>query len=635
MTVYFIGAGPGAADLLTVRAQRLVRSCGTCLYEGAVVSPELLALCPPISRIINTARMPLAEVVTELQDAETRGDDVALLLSGDPSLYSHLGELVTALDEHDIAWEIVPGVPAYAAAAAALRTELTASEISQSLVLTRVADRSAPMPEGEDLSSVCASGATAVIHIAAHQAEQVREELLPIYGPDTPVAVAAYVSRPEEVLLRTTLSRMPAAVADAGIQRSVVLVVGAVVAPDADTRQAPALRNDDRPRTSSGRPTGGGLEGVAFGAPVAGPYEEPPLFELPGILADRPSGTSSVEDDGRPAEDAETADAASAGTSEEASGPAAETSEHRPAETDDRVSDGRLHVVPDPIEEARRRQVDESELAVPDPVVVEPPMSYRVGPPNKILLLGGTTEGRELANLLDKAGLDVVTALPDRVKRPRLPHGEVRLGGFGGPEGLGRYLYDQQIDLIIDATTPTAERISSTALQASMSTGVPVLRMLRPEWTAQPGDEWLPAPDAEAAARIVQDRYRRPLLTIGQDNLAAFSGDARGSYLIRCEEPPEGALPRRYLLMFDRGPFDVDNEHSLLRRHRIDVVVTTNSGGEDAAATLEAARALHIPVVMIQRPPAAPVPTATSVAEAAQWIVEVFGAPSGTPAPTT
>lgn len=629
MTVYFIGAGPGAADLLTVRAQRLIRSCGTCLYAGSIVPPEVLALCPPISRIINTARMPLAEIVSELKDANARGDDVARLHSGDPSLYSALNEQIDALDELGIAWEIVPGVPAYAAAAAALRTELTMPEVSQTVVLTRVDGRSTPMPPGEDLATACASGATAVIHLAAHQAERVRDELLPVYGPDAAVAVAAFVSRPEEVLLRTTLSRLPAALAAAGIRRTAVIMVGKVFSPDIRAARSGGLLDDDRAGTLTGRSflysdsrprdehgrticdtpqpaapaepdppaTGGGLAGVAFGT-AAGESGHTPTSEPPPPTSESPHPATRN------------------------SAAAAEPLDHAGVEA---PAPG-LHLVPDPIEQARRRQVAESELAVPDPVVHEAPQSYRVGPPNKILLLGGTSEGRELANLLDKAGLDVVTSLAGRVKRPRLPRGEVRIGGFGGPEGLGRYLYDHQIDLIIDATHPFAERISASALQASMSTGVPVLRINRPEWTPQPGDEWISVPDAEAAAKVVQERFRRPLLTIGRQNLAAFSGDARGSYLIRCVEPPEGALPRRYLLMFDRGPFDVDDEHNLLRRHRIDVVVTKNSGGQATAAKLEAARALHIPVIMIERPPAAPVPTVHSVPEAAQWIVEVFGA---------
>lgn len=572
MTVYFIGAGPGAADLLTVRAQRLIRSCGTCLYAGSIVPPEVLALCPPISRIVNTARMPLAEIVTELRDAHTRGDDVARLHSGDPSLYSALTEQLDALDEHAIPWEIVPGVPAYAAAAAALRTELTIPHVAQTVILTRVDGRSTPMPAGEDLATACASGATAVIHLAAHQAERVRDELVGIYGPDAPVAVAAFVSRPEEVLLRTTLSRLPSALNEAGIRRTAVIMVGAVL--------------DETLRSQRANP----LNDAASG-----------------------SARSFLYSDARP-RDAHGRTICDASTS--------------PSDTPEEHVSGaasRLEVVADPIELARTREVDESELAVPEPMVTTTPRPHHGGPPAKILILGGTSEARELANLCDRAGLSVVTSLAGRVKRPRLPRGELRIGGFGGPEGLGRYIYDHAIELIIDATHPFAEKISESARAASASTGTPLLRVHRPPWEPQPGDEWISVPDAEAAARVVQARFRRPLLTIGRQQLGAFASDARGSYLIRCVEPPDEPLPRRYLLMFDRGPFDFDDEHALLRRHRIDVVVTKNSGGNLTAAKLEAARSLHIPVVMIERPPAPPVPTVTSVADAAQWIVDVFG----------
>ncbi|WP_231887094.1 cobalt-precorrin-6A reductase [Dietzia timorensis] len=291
--------------------------------------------------------------------------------------------------------------------------------------------------------------------------------------------------------------------------------------------------------------------------------------------------------------------------------------------------------VPEPLTatplERTRDEVDESELAVPDPVLTPEHKAAVIdshrhdGPPNKILILGGTAEGRKLADLITEAGLDVVTSLAGRVKRPRLPQGEVRIGGFGGPQRMGRYLMESSVDLVIDATHPFAEKISASALEASTSTGTPLLRLNRPQWTPGEGDNWLSVSSAEEAARLVQERFKRPLLTIGRQQLSAFAGDARSSYLIRCVEPPEGKLPRRYLLMFDRGPFDFDSEHSLLRRHRIDVVVTKNSGGDATAAKLEAARSLHIPVIMIERPPSPPVPTVHTVAEAAQWIVEVFG----------
>lgn len=615
MTVYFIGAGPGAADLLTVRAQRLVRSCGTCLYAGSIVPPEVLALCPPISRIINTARMPLAEIITELRDAHARGDDVARLHSGDPSLYSAISEQLDALDSYGIPWEIVPGVPAYTAAAAALRTELTVPHISQTVVLTRVDGRSTSMPEGEDLATACASGGTAVIHLAAHQAERVRDELLPVYGADAPVAVAAYVSRPEEVLLRTTLSELPEQLAAAEITRTAVIMVGKVFAEGARSGKNPLvdaegnetsnrsfLYSDSRPRDAEGRTL---CDADGSGATeVDG--ERPPLRPVPDAYAQAErAGEDEFGENG--VDDQRTAD------------------DESEAE----------ELVPEPLTatplERTRDEVDESELAVPEPVLTPENKAAVIdahrhdGPPNKILILGGTAEGRKLADLITEAGLDVVTSLAGRVKRPRLPQGEVRIGGFGGPQRMGRYLLESSIDLVIDATHPFAEKISASALEAATSTGTPMLRLNRPQWTPGEGDNWLSVPSAEEAARLVQERFKRPLLTIGRQQLSAFAGDARSSYLIRCVEPPEGKLPRRYLLMFDRGPFDFDSEHSLLRRHRIDVVVTKNSGGDATAAKLEAARSLHIPVIMIERPPSPPVPTVHTVAEAAQWIVEVFG----------
>ena len=615
MTVYFIGAGPGAADLLTVRAQRLVRSCGTCLYAGSIVPPEVLALCPPISRIINTARMPLAEIVAELRDAHARGDDVARLHSGDPSLYSAISEQLDALDSYGIPWEIVPGVPAYTAAAAALRTELTIPHISQTVVLTRVDGRSTSMPEGEDLATACASGGTAVIHLAAHQAERVRDELLPVYGADAPVAVAAYVSRPEEVLLRTTLSELPEQLAAAEITRTAVIMVGKVFAEGARSGKNPLvdaegnetsnrsfLYSDSRPRDAEGRTL---CDADGSGATeVDG--ERPPLRPVPDAYAQAErAGQDEFGENG--VDDQRTAD------------------DESEAE----------ELVPEPLTatplERTRDEVDESELAVPEPVLTPENKAAVIdahrhdGPPNKILILGGTAEGRKLADLITEAGLDVVTSLAGRVKRPRLPQGEVRIGGFGGPQRMGRYLLESSIDLVIDATHPFAEKISASALEAATSTGTPMLRLNRPQWTPGEGDNWLSVSSAEEAARLVQERFKRPLLTIGRQQLSAFAGDARSSYLIRCVEPPEGKLPRRYLLMFDRGPFDFDSEHSLLRRHRIDVVVTKNSGGDATAAKLEAARSLHIPVIMIERPPSPPVPTVHTVAEAAQWIVEVFG----------
>ena len=154
---------------------------------------------------------------------------------------------------------------------------------------------------------------------------------------------------------------------------------------------------------------------------------------------------------------------------------------------------------------------------------------------------------------------------------------------------------------------------------------MPLLRLHRPGWSPEPGDDWIRVASTEEAAEVVRRRFRRPMLTIGRQGLAAFAGDTRGSYLIRCVEPPEVSLPHRYLLVLDRGPFGVESERALMSRHRIDVLVTKNSGGTATHAKLDAARALHIPVVMIERPAAPDVETVHTVPDAARWLVERFG----------
>lgn len=251
--------------------------------------------------------------------------------------------------------------------------------------------------------------------------------------------------------------------------------------------------------------------------------------------------------------------------------------------------------------------------------------------PGLILVLGGTSEARRLADLLVTAGLDVVTSLAGKVARPRLPRGEVRLGAFGDAAALAAWIRENDVSAVIDATDPFAEQISADAVTACAETGVPLVRLERPRWSATESDEWIRVPDMTAAVAVVEERFRRPMLTVGKHGASAFAGDARGSYLIRCSEPPPGRLPHRYLLVLDRGPFGVDSERTLMSRHRIDVLVTRDSGGETAAAKLEAARALHIPVVMVERPAgpgdadgAAP-ETVHTVEDAARWLVSRFG----------
>lgn len=251
MTVYFIGAGPGAADLLTLRADRLIRSCPVCLYAGSIVPPEVLENCPEGAEIINTARMPLDTIIETIQAAHAAGKDVARLQSGDPSVWSALAEQVRRLSELGIDYEIVPGVPAFSAAAAALGHELTVPTVGQSVVLTRISGRASKMPEGETLENFGRTGATLCIHLAAHDIDRVVEELTPHYGEHGPVAVVAFASRPEQVILRGTLSDIAQQVKDAGMTRTAVIIVGKVLTAEAFPDSY--LYSDDRPRDEHGR----------------------------------------------------------------------------------------------------------------------------------------------------------------------------------------------------------------------------------------------------------------------------------------------------------------------------------------------------------------------------------------------
>ncbi|MEU3947916.1 precorrin-4 C(11)-methyltransferase [Streptomyces sp. NPDC029526] len=226
MTVYFIGAGPGAADLITLRGARTLAACRVCLYAGSLVPRELLAECPPDARLVDTARLDLDEITAELVRAHEQGHDVARLHSGDPSVFSAVAEQMRRLDAAGVPYEVVPGVPAFAAAAAALKRELTVPTVGQTVILTRVAQQATAMPEGEDLATLGRSGALIVLHLAARYVDRVVEELLPHYGADCPSAVVAYASRPEEVVLRGTLDEIAGKVQDAGILRTAVIMVG-------------------------------------------------------------------------------------------------------------------------------------------------------------------------------------------------------------------------------------------------------------------------------------------------------------------------------------------------------------------------------------------------------------------------
>ncbi|MEZ0366371.1 precorrin-4 C(11)-methyltransferase [Mycobacterium sp. pUA109] len=235
MTVYFIGAGPGAADLITVRGQRLLQQCPVCLYAGSIMPDDLLAHCPPDARIVDTGPLTLDQIITELADADAAGHDVARLHSGDPSLYSALAEQCRRLDALGIEYEIVPGVPAFAAAAAELGRELTVPGVAQTVTLTRVATLSTAMPPGEDLASLAGAG-TLVLHLAAAQIDAIVPQLLGGgYRPETPCAVVAFASWPQQRVLRCTLADVAAQMQAAAITKTAVIIVGEVLAAEGFT----------------------------------------------------------------------------------------------------------------------------------------------------------------------------------------------------------------------------------------------------------------------------------------------------------------------------------------------------------------------------------------------------------------
>ncbi|MGK5733573.1 precorrin-4 C(11)-methyltransferase [Streptomyces sp. URMC 124] len=232
MTVYFIGAGPGAADLITVRGARTLARCGVCLYAGSLVPRELLAECPPDARLVDTAGLNLDQITEEFVRAHEAGHDVARLHSGDPSVFSAVAEQMRRLDAAGIPYEIVPGVPAFAAAAAALGRELTVPTVGQTVILTRISQQATPMPPGEDLATLGRSGALLVLHLAARYPERIVSELLPHYGADCPAAVVAMASRPDELVLRGTLADIAEKVKEAGVVRTAVIVVGRTLAAE-------------------------------------------------------------------------------------------------------------------------------------------------------------------------------------------------------------------------------------------------------------------------------------------------------------------------------------------------------------------------------------------------------------------
>ncbi len=226
MTVHFIGAGPGAADLITVRGRDMIAHCPVCLYAGSIVSPELLQYCPAGARIVDTAPMSLDEIEREYATAHSEGKDVARLHSGDLSVWSAVAEQIRRLERLGIPYTLTPGVPSFAAAAAALGRELTIPTVAQSLVLTRVSGRASEMPAGETLASFGRTGATLAIHLAIHALPQIVAELTPLYGADCPVAIVVKASWPDERIVRGTLTTIEAQVAAEPIERTALIFIG-------------------------------------------------------------------------------------------------------------------------------------------------------------------------------------------------------------------------------------------------------------------------------------------------------------------------------------------------------------------------------------------------------------------------
>lgn len=231
MTVHFIGAGPGAADLLTLRGRDILARCPVCLFAGSIVPRAMLSHCPPGARLVDTAGLDLDAIEAEFVRAHASGQDVARLQSGDLSLYSAVAEQVRRLERNDIPYDLTPGVPAFAAAASVLGRELTVPGLAQSLVLTRVSGRASSMPDAETLEAFGATGATLAIHLAIHALDRIVASLLPSHGADCPVVVAARVSWPDQRVVRGTLGSIRALVADENMERTALVLVGRALDP--------------------------------------------------------------------------------------------------------------------------------------------------------------------------------------------------------------------------------------------------------------------------------------------------------------------------------------------------------------------------------------------------------------------
>lgn len=244
----------------------------------------------------------------------------------------------------------------------------------------------------------------------------------------------------------------------------------------------------------------------------------------------------------------------------------------------------------------------------------------------RVLILGGTGEARALASELSRLpGMEFVSSLAGRVNDPALPVGETRIGGFGGADGLARYLRDARIEAVVDATHPFAATITANAVAATQQTPVPLLVLLRPAWTAQPDDDWTLVPDVAAAATATASAPDGCVfVTTGRRDLAAFAADDRHVHLVRAVERPQPPMPARTTVLLDRGPFTVDGERRLMQTNNVVVLATKNSGGAMTQAKLVAARELHVPVVMVQRPALADgVHTVPTVAGALTWLSQL------------
>lgn len=232
MTVHFVGAGPGAPDLITVRGLAIIRRCPVVLYAGSLVPKEVIAEAPRFARVVDTASLTLDEIVEEMRGAHAVGQDVARVHSGDPAIYGAIAEQMRRLDDLGIPYDVTPGVPAFAAAAAALRTELTVPEVCQTIVITRSEGKASPMPEGEDLKVLAATGATLALHLSVANLPRIAEDLLPILGPDCPAAIVHKASWPDQSILKGTIADIAAKAKEARIERTAMILIGRALAAE-------------------------------------------------------------------------------------------------------------------------------------------------------------------------------------------------------------------------------------------------------------------------------------------------------------------------------------------------------------------------------------------------------------------